>query len=33
MGSYIQEKIHKFEEFVDGHLKPQLVRATAERYG
>uniref|UniRef100_A0A6N2LTU2 Uncharacterized protein n=1 Tax=Salix viminalis TaxID=40686 RepID=A0A6N2LTU2_SALVM len=26
MGSYIQEKIHKFEQFVDGHLKPQLVR-------
>uniref|UniRef100_A0A6N2M2G2 Uncharacterized protein n=1 Tax=Salix viminalis TaxID=40686 RepID=A0A6N2M2G2_SALVM len=20
------EKIHKFEQFVDGHLKPQLVR-------
>ncbi|XP_011017898.1 PREDICTED: protein UXT homolog isoform X1 [Populus euphratica] len=31
MDSYIQEKIHKFEEFVDGHLKPQLVRAIAER--
>ncbi|KAB5544538.1 hypothetical protein DKX38_012650 [Salix brachista] len=33
MGSYIQEKIRKFEQFVDGHLKPQLVRVIAERHG
>ena len=32
MDSNIQEKVHKVEEFFDGHLKPQLVRAIAERY-
>ncbi|KAL3578820.1 hypothetical protein D5086_020324 [Populus alba] len=31
MDSNIQEKVHKVEEFFDGHLKPQLVRAIAER--
>ncbi|KAJ6891654.1 hypothetical protein NC651_024987 [Populus alba x Populus x berolinensis] len=32
MDSNIQEKVHKVEEFFDGHLKPQLVRAIAERF-
>lgn len=32
MDSYRQEKVQKFEEFVDRRLKPDLVRATAERY-
>lgn len=32
MDSYRQEKIQKFEEFVDRRLKPDLVRAIAERY-
>ncbi|KAL4281845.1 hypothetical protein GQ457_03G026990 [Hibiscus cannabinus] len=31
MDSLRQEKIHKFEEFVDRRLKPDLVRAIAER--
>ncbi|KAI9387396.1 hypothetical protein POPTR_010G163600v4 [Populus trichocarpa] len=31
MESNIQEKVHEVEEFFDGHLKPQLVRAIAER--
>lgn len=28
-----QEKVRKFEEFVDQRLKPDLVRAIVERYG
>ncbi|EXC20032.1 Protein UXT-like protein [Morus notabilis] len=31
MDSYRQEKIQKFEEFVDRRLKPDLIRAIAER--
>ncbi|XP_058010004.1 uncharacterized protein LOC110640052 isoform X2 [Hevea brasiliensis] len=31
MESYRQDKIHKFEEFVDLRLKPDLVKAIAER--
>ncbi|KAL8149120.1 hypothetical protein AgCh_006213 [Apium graveolens] len=31
MDAYTQEKIQKFEEFVDLRLKPDLVRAIAER--
>ncbi|OAY59431.1 protein UXT homolog isoform X2 [Manihot esculenta] len=31
MESYRQDKIQKFEEFVDRRLKPDLVRAIAER--
>ena len=31
MDSYRQEKVQKFEEFVDRRLKPDLVRAIAER--
>ncbi|GMN41916.1 hypothetical protein TIFTF001_011143 [Ficus carica] len=31
MDSYRQEKIQKFEEFIDRRLKPDLVRAIAER--
>ncbi|KAK1400935.1 C-myc binding family protein [Heracleum sosnowskyi] len=31
MDSYTQEKIQRFEEFVDLRLKPDLVRAIAER--
>ncbi|KAJ0037263.1 hypothetical protein Pint_23573 [Pistacia integerrima] len=31
MDSYRQEKIQKFEEFVDRRLKPDLVRAIGER--
>eukprot|EP01018_Ginkgo_biloba_P001346 Gb_25870 [translate_table: standard] len=31
-GEYVKmEKVHKFEEFVDRRLKPDLVHATAER--
>ena len=32
MDTLRQEKIQKFEEFVDRRLKPDLVRAIAERY-
>lgn len=32
MDSYRQEKVQKFEEFVDRRLKPDLTRAIAERY-
>lgn len=32
MESLRHEKIQKFEEFVDRRLKPDLVRAIAERY-
>lgn len=31
MDSYRQEKVQKFEEFVDRRLKPDLARAIAER--
>ncbi|XP_068634391.1 uncharacterized protein [Aristolochia californica] len=31
MDSHKQEKVQKFEEFVDSRLKPDLVRAIAER--
>ncbi|KAL9424226.1 hypothetical protein AB3S75_036164 [Citrus x aurantiifolia] len=31
MDSYRQEKVQKFEEFVDRRLKPDLTRAIAER--
>ncbi|POO03472.1 Prefoldin alpha-like [Trema orientale] len=31
MDNYRQEKVQKFEEFVDSRLKPDLVRAIAER--
>ncbi|GAA0138360.1 general transcription factor [Lithospermum erythrorhizon] len=31
MGSISEEKIRRYEEFVDCRLKPDLVRATAER--
>ncbi|KDP41248.1 hypothetical protein JCGZ_15655 [Jatropha curcas] len=31
MENYRQEKVQKFEEFVDRRLKPDLVRAIAER--
>ncbi|XP_074368406.1 uncharacterized protein LOC141708598 [Apium graveolens] len=31
MDAYTQEKIQKFEEFIDLRLKPDLVRAIAER--
>ncbi|KAL8100895.1 uncharacterized protein LOC141687278 [Apium graveolens] len=31
MDAYTQEKIQKFEEFVDLRLKPDLVRAISER--
>ncbi|KAK1398791.1 putative transcriptional regulator UXT [Heracleum sosnowskyi] len=31
MDAYTQEKIQRFEEFVDLRLKPDLVRAIAER--
>ncbi|XP_057543573.1 uncharacterized protein LOC130821809 [Amaranthus tricolor] len=31
MDKYIEEKVKKFEEFVDGRLKPDLVKAIAER--
>ncbi|KAL9389133.1 hypothetical protein Peur_017738 [Populus x canadensis] len=31
MDSNTQEKVHEVEEFFYGHLKPQLVRAIAER--
>ncbi|KAJ0094762.1 hypothetical protein Patl1_16773 [Pistacia atlantica] len=31
MDSYRQEKVQKFEEFVDRRLKPDLVRAIGER--
>ena len=31
MGSLRQDKIRKFEEFVEGRLKPDLVLAIAER--
>jgi hypothetical protein len=32
MGSFRQEKVQRFEEFVDRRLKPDLVQAIAERY-
>lgn len=32
MDSYRQEKVQKFEDFVDRRLKPDLVRAIGERY-
>ncbi|CAB4264691.1 unnamed protein product [Prunus armeniaca] len=32
MESHLQHKIQKYEEFVDGRLKPDLVRAIAQRY-
>lgn len=32
MDGLIQEKVKKFEEFVDRRLKPDLVHAIAERY-
>lgn len=32
MDSYHQEKIQKYEEFIDRRLKPDLVKAIAERY-
>lgn len=32
MDSLRQEKVKKFEDFVDRRLKPDLVRAIAERY-
>ena len=32
MDGYLPEKVKIFEEFVDGRLKPDLVRAVAERY-
>ncbi|KAJ4711408.1 protein UXT-like [Melia azedarach] len=31
MGNYRQEKVQKFEEFIDRQLKPKLVRAISER--
>ncbi|XP_056164989.1 uncharacterized protein LOC115671572 [Syzygium oleosum] len=31
MDNYRQDKVHKFEEFVDRRLKPDLVRAISER--
>ncbi|CAO2828947.1 unnamed protein product [Amaranthus hypochondriacus] len=31
MDKYVEEKVKKFEEFVDGRLKPDLVKAIAER--
>ncbi|BFG16739.1 protein UXT homolog [Prunus yedoensis var. nudiflora] len=31
MESHLQHKIQKYEEFVDGRLKPDLVRAIAQR--
>ncbi|KAF8021432.1 hypothetical protein BT93_G1768 [Corymbia citriodora subsp. variegata] len=31
MDNYRQEKVHKFEEFVDRRLKPDLVHAISER--
>lgn len=33
MDKFRQEKIQRFEEFVDLRLKPDLVRAIGERYG
>lgn len=32
MDAYTQEKVLRFEEFVDLRLKPDLVHAIAERY-
>ena len=32
MDDLIQEKVQRFEEFVDRRLKPDLVHAIAERY-
>lgn len=32
MDSIKQEKVQRFEEFVDRRLKPDLVHAIAERY-
>lgn len=32
MDSIRQEKVQRFEEFVDRRLKPDLVRTIAERY-
>lgn len=32
MDGLIQQKVQRFEEFVDRRLKPDLVHAIAERY-
>lgn len=32
MDKFRQEKVQRFEEFVDRRLKPDLVRAIGERY-
>lgn len=32
MDNFRQEKVQRFEEFVDQRLKPDLVHAIAERY-
>lgn len=32
MDSLLQEKVKKYEEFVDKRLKPDLLHAIAQRY-